>query len=144
MATKRRRWRRNSPTTCAAALRRRPVIGSPTRIRIISRNNFSLFLETVMLRHIDTAHLDIAYEEAGPAAGRPFVLVHGWPDDVRCWDQVTPELVKAGYRVLAPYLRGCGPTRFLSSMTSRSGAIAALGQDLADFIDRLDLRDAVV
>ncbi|MBW8727727.1 MAG: alpha/beta hydrolase [Inquilinus limosus] len=74
----------------------------------------------------------------------PVVLVHGWPDDVRCWDEVTPQLVAAGCRVLAPYLRGVGPTRFRSAGTMRSGAIAALGQDLADFIEGLGLRDPLI
>ncbi|KGM32880.1 alpha/beta fold hydrolase [Inquilinus limosus] len=96
------------------------------------------------IQQLRTSHLDIAFEAAGPADGMPVVLAHGWPDDVRCWDRVTPQLADAGYRVLSPYLRGVGPTRFLSAGTMRSGAIAALGQDLADFIDGLDLRDALV
>jgi pimeloyl-ACP methyl ester carboxylesterase len=97
-----------------------------------------------MHRVTETAHLRIAYEEAGPDDGRPIVLVHGWPDDVRCWDKITPTLTDRGYRVVAPYLRGSGPTTFLSADTMRSGAIAALTQDLADFLDALDLNDAVV
>lgn len=97
-----------------------------------------------MVARTRTAHLDLAYEKAGPADGQPMVLVHGWPDDVRCWDRVTPRLVDAGCSVFAPYLRGCGPTRFLSPDTLRSGAIAALGQDLAEFMAGLDLRGAVV
>ncbi|MGK9234197.1 alpha/beta hydrolase [Inquilinus limosus] len=96
------------------------------------------------VERLRTPHLEIAYETAGPADGPPVVLVHGWPDDVRCWDEVTPQLAKAGCRIFAPYLRGCGPTRFLSADTMRSGAIAALGQDLADFLDGLDLRDVLV
>src|SRR4051812_5698713 len=97
-----------------------------------------------MLLQVRTQHLEVAYEEAGSADGRPVVLVHGWPDDVRCWDKVTPQLVRLGCRVLALYLRGCGPTRFLSSDTLRSGAIAALGEDLAQFIERLNLSDVVI
>jgi pimeloyl-ACP methyl ester carboxylesterase len=102
------------------------------------------FRFTLMIKYIDTPYLNIAYEEAGEPQGIPIVLVHGWPDDVRCWDKITPELAKSGYRVLAPYLRGCTPTTFHSTETLRSGAIAALGQDLADFIDGLDLRDVLV
>ncbi|WP_211230374.1 alpha/beta fold hydrolase [Inquilinus limosus] len=96
------------------------------------------------VERLRTPHLEIAYETAGLADGPPVVLVHGWPDDVRCWDEVTPQLAKAGCRIFAPYLRGCGPTRFLSADTMRSGAIAALGQDLADFLDGLDLRNVLV
>jgi pimeloyl-ACP methyl ester carboxylesterase len=98
----------------------------------------------LMTKHIETPHLNIAYEETGDPNGRPIVLVHGWPDDVRCWDRITPELVDHGYRVLAPYLRGCSPTTFRSTDTVKSGAIAALGQDLADFIERLDLNEVLV
>jgi len=95
-------------------------------------------------RTIDTPWLRIAYEEIGRPNGDPIVLVHGWPDDVRCWDAIAPRLADAGARVLTPYLRGCGPTRFHSPNTMRSGAIAALGQDLADFLGALDLRGATV
>ncbi len=97
-----------------------------------------------MTKYMETPYLNIAYEEAGDQRGPPIVLVHGWPDDVRCWDKIVPELAGLGCRVLAPYLRGCTPTTFRSKETLRSGAIAALGQDLADFIEGLDLRDALV
>jgi pimeloyl-ACP methyl ester carboxylesterase len=97
-----------------------------------------------MTKYIETPSLNLAYEEMGDPKGTPVVLVHGWPDDVRCWDKITPELIKLDCRILAPYLRGCTPTTFRSANTLRSGAIAALGQDLADFIERLDLRDALV
>jgi len=98
----------------------------------------------VMPKYLETSHLNIAYEETGGPHGSPIVLVHGWPDDVRCWNHVTPELAATGFRVLAPYLHGCTPTTFRSAETLRSGAIAALGQDLADFIAALDLRDVLV
>ena len=72
------------------------------------------------------------------------MLVHGWPDDVRCWDKIVPALVDGGHRVIAPYLRGTGPTSFLSEDTMRSGAIAALTEDLAEFLEALDLSDVVI
>jgi pimeloyl-ACP methyl ester carboxylesterase len=97
-----------------------------------------------MAKFIETPSLNLAYEEAGDPKGKPIVLVHGWPDDVHCWDKITPELARLRYRVLAPYLRGTSPTTFRSEQTLRSGAIAALGQDLADFIEGLDLRDVLV
>jgi pimeloyl-ACP methyl ester carboxylesterase len=86
-----------------------------------------------------TAVLDIAYEETGPANGRPVVLLHGFPDDVHAYDGVAPPLAAAGYRVIVPYLRGYGPTRFRDVGTLRSGQQAALGHDLLDPIDALDL-----
>src|SRR5262249_58904486 len=66
-------------------------------------------------------------------------LLHGFPDDVRAWDEVAPPLAAAGYRVLVPYLRGHGPTRFLDPATPRTAQQAAIGQDLLDFMDALGL-----
>src|SRR5258708_2987259 len=86
-------------------------------------------------KSIDTPVLSIAYEETGDPRGFPIVVLHGFPDDVRAWDGVTPPLVKAGHRVLAPYLRGYGPTRFRDAAAPRMGEQAAIGQDLIDFAD---------
>ena len=68
-----------------------------------------------------TPTLEIAYEESGPAGGPPVVLLHGFPDDVRAYDGVAPPVAASGWRVLVPYLRGYGPTRFLDPGTPRSG-----------------------
>ena len=86
---------------------------------------------------IETGVLNIGYEESG--SGFPVILLHGFPDDVRAWDDVAPPLVKAGYRVLVPYLRGYGPTRFRDSAAPRMAEQAAIGQDLIDFADALKL-----
>jgi pimeloyl-ACP methyl ester carboxylesterase len=96
------------------------------------------------MRTVRTLTLEIAYEESGPAEGRPAVLLHGFPDDVHAYDGVVPLLASAGWRVLVPYLRGYGPTRFLSSEIPRSGQQAALGRDLGDFIDALGLMRPVL
>jgi pimeloyl-ACP methyl ester carboxylesterase len=93
---------------------------------------------------VGTATLEIAYEESGPAVGPPVVLLHGFPDDVRAYDGVAPPLAAAGWRVLVPYLRGYGPTRFLDPRTPRSGQQAVLGQDLKDFLDALGLERAAL
>src|SRR5438270_7386370 len=87
------------------------------------------------MKTIRTATLEIAYEESGPAAGQPVILLHGFPDDVHAYDGVAPPLAALGWRVFVPYLRGYGPTRFLDAGTPRSGQQAALGRDLADFMD---------
>jgi pimeloyl-ACP methyl ester carboxylesterase len=92
---------------------------------------------------IQTPVLTIAYEDNG--SGFPIIALHGFPDDVRAWDGVVPPLVKAGYRVLVPYLRGYGPTRFRDAAAPRMAEQAAIGQDLIDFADALGLqRFAVV
>jgi pimeloyl-ACP methyl ester carboxylesterase len=91
-----------------------------------------------------TPVLDIAYAESGPAAGRPVVLLHGFPDDVHAYDQVAPPLAAAGYRVIVPYLRGYGPTRFRDAIIPRSGEQAALGHDLLDLIDALGLERPIL
>jgi pimeloyl-ACP methyl ester carboxylesterase len=101
---------------------------------------------TVMLnaqsatRSIQTPVLDIAYEEWGNPQGFPIVLLHGFPDDVHAFDQVAPPLAKAGHRVLVPYLRGYGPTRFRDASAPRMAEQAAIGQDLIDFADALGLK----
>ncbi len=93
---------------------------------------------------VRTPFLEIAYEESGPASGRPVVLLHGFPDDVHAYVDVAPPLAAAGYRVIAPYLRGYGPTRFLDAQTPRSGEQAALGHDLLDLIDALALESPIL
>ena len=97
-----------------------------------------------MPHNIRTPVLDIAYLEYGPGDGPAVVLLHGWPSDVHDWDGAAPSLAAAGYRVLVPWLRGFGPTRFLDLQTPRSGQQAALGADLRDFLDALGLREALL
>lgn len=94
--------------------------------------------------HIRTPILDIAYAVAGPTDGDPVVLLHGFPYDPRAYDEVVPSLVAGGCRVMVPYLRGYGPTVFLSSETPRSGQQAALGQDLLDFLDALAIEQTTL
>ena len=99
---------------------------------------------TVAQKHIRTTTLDVAYEESGSADGVPVFLMHGWPYDPRCYDAVVPLLAGAGCRVIMPYLRGFGATRFLSGDTPRSGQQAALGNDLRELMDALDIKSAVL
>jgi pimeloyl-ACP methyl ester carboxylesterase len=97
-----------------------------------------------LLKRARTSTLEIAYEESGPASGFPVLLMHGFPYDPRCYDDVVPALTAAGYRAIVPYLRGYGATRFLSAETPRSGEQAALGKDLLDLMDALDLPRAAL
>ncbi len=93
---------------------------------------------------VRTPTLEIGYEEWGEAAGAPVVLLHGFPDDAHAWDAVAPPLAARGHRVLAPYLRGYGPTRFLDAGAPRMAQQAAIGQDLLDFLDALGIERAAL
>src|SRR5688572_33095817 len=88
---------------------------------------------TPATQFIETPTLTIAYEDVGDRQGFPAVLLHGFPDDVRAWDEVVTPLAQTGYRVLTPYLRGSGPTRFRAANAPRMAEQAAIGQDLIDF-----------
>ena len=99
---------------------------------------------TAAIKHVRTATLDVAYEESGDPDGAPVMLLHGWPYDPRCYDDVVPPLVAAGCRVIVPYLRGFGATRFLSADTLRSGQQAALGNDLRELLDALGIERATL
>ena len=96
------------------------------------------------LAHVHTSVLDIGYEHSGPADGPLVVLLHGYPFDVRAFDCVVPIVNAAGFRTIVPYLRGYGPTRFLSPDTPRSGEQAALGMDLLELLDALQIRQATL
>jgi pimeloyl-ACP methyl ester carboxylesterase len=96
------------------------------------------------IKHVRTPALDVAYEESGNPGSAPVLLLHGWPYDPRCYDEVVPPLVAAGCRVIVPYLRGFGATRFLSTDTPRSGQQAALGNDLRELLDALGIARATL
>jgi len=95
-----------------------------------------------MIQTVRTATLEIAYEAHGPSDGTHVILLHGFPYDPRAFDAVAAGLAEAGLRVIVPYLRGYGPTRFLSADTMRSGQQAALAQDLLDLMDALGIERA--
>lgn len=97
-----------------------------------------------MLKKVNAGVLNVAYEESGPAKGTPVLLLHGFPYDVHAYDEVTADLVSAGCHVITPYLRGYGPTLFLSADTPRSGQQAALAHDLLELMDALAIENAVL
>jgi pimeloyl-ACP methyl ester carboxylesterase len=96
------------------------------------------------LRQIDAGLLNVGYAEAGPGDGRAVVLLHGWPYDIHSYDEVAPLLAAAGYRVVVPYLRGFGTTRFLSDASVRNGEQAALALDVIALLDALGIERAVL
>jgi pimeloyl-ACP methyl ester carboxylesterase len=96
------------------------------------------------LKQINAGVLNVGYAEIGPADGRPAILLHGWPYDIYSFVDVAPLLAAADYRVFVPYVRGYGPTRFLSSETFRNGQPSALAVDVIDFMDALGLKEAVL
>ncbi len=96
------------------------------------------------MKRIEAGVLDVAYGELGPVDGPPVILLHGFPYDIHAYDEVAPIVAAKGHRVIVPYLRGYGETRFLSPDTLRSGEQAVLGDDLLALMDALDIEQAVL
>jgi pimeloyl-ACP methyl ester carboxylesterase len=96
------------------------------------------------IKQIEAGLLDVGYVEQGPSNGQPVLLLHGWPYDIHSYAEVAPALATAGYRVVVPYLRGYGTTRFLSDGTMRNGQQAALAVDALALIDALEIDAAVI
>ncbi|MGE8386760.1 MAG: alpha/beta fold hydrolase [Pseudomonas sp.] len=96
------------------------------------------------LKHIKAGVLDVAYVEQGPADGPAVILLHGWPYDIHSFQDVAPILAAQGYRVLVPYVRGYGETRFLSAQTPRNAQPSALASDVIAFMDALHVERAVL
>jgi pimeloyl-ACP methyl ester carboxylesterase len=95
------------------------------------------------LKQINAGLLNVGYAEAGPADGKPVILLHGWPYDIHAFVDVAPILASAGYRVIIPYLRGYGTTTFLSDTTMRNGQPSAVAQDTVAMMDALKIEKAV-
>jgi pimeloyl-ACP methyl ester carboxylesterase len=96
------------------------------------------------LKQVKAGELDVAYLEDGPSSGEPVILLHGWPYDVHAFEEVAPLLAAKGHRVIVPYLRGYGPTRFQSADTVRNGQPAALAADAVALMDALKIERAVL
>ena len=97
-----------------------------------------------LLKQIDAGVLNVGYAEGGPIDGPPVILLHGWPYDIHSFVDVTPMLAKAGYRVIVPYVRGYGTTRFLSAETLRNGQPSALAVDTIALMDALKIDKAIL
>ena len=98
----------------------------------------------VNLKQIDAGLLNVGYAESGPASGRPVILLHGWPYDIHSFGEVAPLLAAKGYRVIVPYMRGFGTTRFLSSNTVRNSQQSALAADTVALMDALRIDKAIL
>lgn len=96
------------------------------------------------VKQINAGELSVGYSEAGPAGGRPVILLHGWPYDIHSYADVAALLGERGFRVIVPYLRGFGSTRFLSTDTFRNGQQAAIGHDVVALMDALDIPQAIL
>jgi pimeloyl-ACP methyl ester carboxylesterase len=96
------------------------------------------------LKQIAAGVLNVGYAEAGPVNGPPVILLHGWPYDIYSFVDVAPLLGSAGYRVIVPYVRGYGTTRFLSSETFRNGQPSAVALDTIAFMDALKIQTAIL
>ena len=96
------------------------------------------------IKHIDAGDLNVGYVDEGPANGPVVILLHGWPYDIHSYIDVVPMLTKAGYRVLVPYLRGYGSTRFRDPNAVRNGEPAALASDVVAFMDALKIDKAIL
>jgi pimeloyl-ACP methyl ester carboxylesterase len=96
------------------------------------------------LKQVDAGLLNVGYAEAGPTTGPAAILLHGWPYDIHSYVDVTPLLASAGYRVIVPYLRGYGTTRFLSSETVRNGQQSVVAVDIIALMDALKIQRATI
>src|SRR5687767_11509861 len=122
--------------TIAAA--QRGVFQSSARVRPVATSSFG------PLKQIDAGELNVGYAEAGPADGKPVLLLHGWPYDIHSFVDVAPLLAAAGYHVIVPHLRGHGTTRFLSSETFRNAQQAVVALDIIALMDALKIPKAIL
>jgi pimeloyl-ACP methyl ester carboxylesterase len=121
---------------------RRDVLkqGAAAMTALVTPANLSAQSSSPVVRSARTPVLDIAYEETGNAGGFPIILLHGFPDDARAYDDVVGPLAMQGYRAIVPYLRGYGPTRFRDASAPRMAEQAAIGQDVIDLADALKIQ----
>ncbi len=110
--------------------------GTPARASAVKAGTHTSFTP---LQQINTGLLNVGYAEAGPADGPPVLLLHGWPYDIYAFVDVAPLLAAAGYRVIVPYLRGYGTTRFLSADTMRNGQQSVVALDIIALMDALKI-----
>lgn len=125
---------------CGAAL----ALAAPGVLALSAVPAAAAVPELPPLRHIDAGALNVAYAELGPVDGAPVILLHGWPYDIHAFAEVAPILAARGQRVIMPFLRGYGATRFRDAAALRNGQPAALATDVIDLMDALKIRRATL
>ena len=130
-----------APLVFGGSVSAQPARTSATNLPAIRPGANAAF---VSLKQIDAGVLNVGYAEAGPVDGPAVILLHGWPYDIHSFVDVAPALGQAGYRVIIPYLRGYGTTRFLSGETMRNGEPAALATDIVALMDALGIKQATI
>lgn len=130
-----------SPLVMMGTAAAQPGTGKSTDVAAIRPGTNTSFSS---LKQINAGLLNVGYAEAGPPDGPTVILLHGWPYDIHSFVDVTPLLASAGYRVIVPYLRGYGTTRFLSNRTVRNGQQAVVGVDIIDLMDALSIKKAIL
>src|SRR5580698_5828620 len=144
----RRHFLRNTAITIAAA--QLGIIGAATAESIKTKPaevppvTSGAHTSFASIKQINAGVLDIGYAEAGPAGGPAAVLLHGWPYDIHSYVDVAPLLASVGYRVIVPYLRGYGTTRFLSNDTVRNGQPSVVAVDIIALMDALKIEKATL
>ena len=128
---------------------RRPLLAGMAALPLVRGKATAATLDQAFqkapdMKHISAGYIDVAYKEVGPADGPPVILLHGFPYDAHAYDAASAKLAAAGWRCLAPFLRGYGSTRLSSPKTFRSGQQAALGSDLKAFMDAMRIDTAVL
>jgi pimeloyl-ACP methyl ester carboxylesterase len=125
----------------AGSAHAQPVKTKPAELHAIKPGTNTSF---AAMKQIDAGVLNVGYAEAGPGDGPAVILLHGWPYDIYSYVDVTPMLASAGYRVIVPFVRGCGTTRLLSDATLRNGQQAAVAVDTIAFMDALKIDKAIL
>lgn len=128
---------------------RRRLIGAAATVSAVSLLPARTMAATIpawfgAVKQIRAGDLDIGYVDAGPVSGKPVLLLHGWPYDIHCYADVVPILAAAGYRIIVPYLRGYGTTRFTSADVARNGQQSAFAMDAIALLDALGIKQAII
>jgi pimeloyl-ACP methyl ester carboxylesterase len=143
-ACSRRKFLRNTAIGVAAAPFAKAAFAAERKPSVEADTEDAANTQFASLKQVDAGVLNIGYAEDGPGNGPVALLLHGWPYDIYSFVDVAPLLASAGYRVIVPYLRGYGTTRFLSSETMRNGQQSAVAADIIAFMDALKIEKATI
>ena len=131
-------------SACASSAAAQPASAAAPATGTFTSKKRSSNTSLGTIKQVNAGLLSVGYAELGPATGEPVILLHGWPYDIHAYEDVAPILASAGYRVLVPYLRGYGSTRFLSKDTFRNGQQGAVATDIVELMDALKIDKAII